>query len=136
MDNLSMCMTMLKITGNKLQFSSAGMPPVFLFRKETKVIEEHLLEGMPLGTMNNFPYELSEITLSEGDTLLMLSDGLPELQNNSSQLYGYKRVSSKFEEVAEKSSEEIISHLKDDGSRWVENNDPEDDVTFVVIKVK
>ena len=41
-----------------------------------------------------------------------------------------------FEEVADNSPEEIVTKLKDEGSRWVEDNDPDDDVTFVVIKVK
>jgi len=136
MENLSMCMTMLKITGNRLQMSAAGMPPIFIFRRESQLIEEHLLKGMPLGTMNNFPYELKEMKLSAGDTLMMLSDGLPELQNSEGELYGYKRVRNKFEEVAEKSPEEIVNYMKDDGSAWVNDEAPEDDVTFVVIKVK
>ncbi len=31
MEKLSMCMTMLKIMGNKVQMSAAGMPPVFIY---------------------------------------------------------------------------------------------------------
>jgi len=136
MQSLSMCLTMLKIKGAQLTMSAAGMPPVFIFRRESRLIEEHLMKGMPLGTMNNFPYEIKEMKLNSGDALLILSDGLPELQNNNGELYGYKRVRNKFEEVAEGTPEEIISCLKDDGSAWVNDEDPEDDVTFVVIKVK
>lgn len=136
MQTLSMCLTMLKIKGAQLTMSAAGMPPVFIFRRESRLIEEHLMKGMPLGTMNNFPYEIKEMNLNPGDALLILSDGLPELQNNNGELYGYKRVRNKFEEVAESSPEEIITSLKNDGSAWVNDEDPEDDVTFVVIKVK
>ena len=32
--------------------------------------------------------------------------------------------------------EQIISFLKNEGAAWVDNQDPDDDVTFVVIKVK
>ena len=38
--------------------------------------------------------------------------------------------------VAEKGPEEIINYLKDEGSSYVDHADPNDDVTFVVIKVK
>ena len=60
---LSMCMTMLKIKGNKMQISTAGMPPSFIFRRDTRVVEEHLFKAMPLGTMEKFPYEIKDTTL-------------------------------------------------------------------------
>ena len=52
------------------------------------------------------------------------------------ELFGYKRVRNLFEEVAEKNPENIINQLKNDESAWIKNADPDDDVTFVVIKVK
>ena len=134
--SLAMCMTMLKIQNNRLLMSSAGMPPVYLFRSKHKIIEEYLMEGMPLGTMDNFPYELKEVELIKGDTLLLMSDGFPELQNEHNEMFGYKRARNSFEEVAEKDPEQIIDYLKNEGSRWSNDKDPDDDVTFVVIKVK
>ena len=133
---MSMCMTMLKVKGNKLFMSSAGMPPSFIFRRDTRIVEEHLMQGMSLGTMDNFQYKIQDTTLNPGDTILLLTDGLPELQNAKGQIYGYKRVRNLFEEAAEKAPEDIINQLKNDGSAWVNEKDPEDDVTFVVIKVK
>jgi len=134
--SLAMCMTMLKIQNNKLLMSAAGMPPVYLFRNESRRMEEHLMKGMPLGTMENFPYELKEMELFKGDTLLLMSDGFPELQNEHNEAYGYKRARNSFEEVAEKEPDDIITYLKEEGSRWVNDREPEDDVTFVVIKIK
>ncbi len=134
--SLAMCMTMLKIQSNRLVMSAAGMPPVYLFRNEHKIIEEHLMEGMPLGTMDNFPYELKEMELFSGDTILLMSDGFPELNNQHSEMFGYKRAKNSFEEVAEKEPEKIIEYLKEEGNRWADNKDPDDDITFVVIKVK
>lgn len=134
--SLAMCMTMLKIQNNKLLMSSAGMPPVYQFRKKHKIIEEHLMEGMPLGTMDDFPYKLKKMELSAGDTILLMSDGFPELQNEQKEMYGYKRVRNSFEEVAEKEPDDIISYLKEEGTNWINGKEPDDDVTFVVIKIK
>ena len=136
MGKMSMCMTMLKIQDSRLKMSSAGMPPSFIFRRDTRIVEEHLMQGVPLGTMNKFSYKIIDTKLKPGDTILLLTDGLPELQNDNEELFGYKRVRNIFEEIAEKSPEEIINQLKEDGSDWVSDKDPEDDVTFVVIKVK
>ena len=132
----SMCLTMLKIKGNKMQMSTAGMPPSFIFRRDTRVVEEHLFKAMPLGTMMKFPYELKDTTLHPGDTILLMSDGLPELLNDKDEMYGYKKIRNGFEDVAEKAPEEIISFLKNEGKAWNNNQAPDDDVTFVVIKVK
>ncbi|MCB0283662.1 MAG: SpoIIE family protein phosphatase [Calditrichaeota bacterium] len=135
-DKLSMCMTMLKIQSDKLTMSVAGMPPAFIFRKDTRVVEEHLFQAMPLGTMEKFPYEIKDTILKPGDTILLLSDGLPELKNSVGEMYGYKNIRNNFEDVAEQAPEEIISFFKNEGSGWINNADPDDDVTFVVIKVK
>ncbi len=113
---LMMAFMMIKIKSNKLEISNAGMPPLFIYRKQSKVIEEILIKGMPLGAIKDFPYEIRKTEITAGDNLLLLSDGLPELQNEMNEHYGYTRVKESFEKAAKK--------------------EPDDDVTFVVIKIK
>ena len=94
------------------------------------------MKGMPLGTMNDFPYVLKDTELGKGDTILLMTDGFPELVNSKNETFGYKRARNLFEENAEGTPEDIITKLKDAGSEWVNDAEPNDDVTFVVIKVK
>lgn len=136
MEKLSMCMTMVKIMENKIQMSAAGMPPIFIYKRDSQIMEEHLIKGMPLGTFNDFPYSVVESDLNSGDTILLMSDGFPELMSPEKEMYGYKRTRNLFEELSAESPESIITKLKDAGSEWVNDADPDDDVTFVVIKVK
>ncbi|HSL90458.1 MAG TPA: PP2C family protein-serine/threonine phosphatase, partial [Ignavibacteriaceae bacterium] len=136
MHMLSMCLSILKIQGNKMQISAAGMPPALLYRSKTKTIEEIILKGMPLGAVQDFPYELRQTEIYSGDTVLLMSDGLPEMFNKDKELFGYERVNITYEKVADKNPEEIIQELKNDGSEWSQSEIPDDDVTFVVIKVK
>lgn len=135
-EQLSMCMTILKINGTELQLSSAGMPPVYIFRHNHKSIEEYLVEGMPLGTFNNFPYKIENTFLKKNDVILIMSDGFPELMNSKNELLGYKNAKRLFEEKAEEDPETIISFLKDACSDWLNDREADDDITFVVIKVK
>ena len=132
----SMCLTMLKISDHTLQISTAGMPPTYIYRSDSGKVDEYLFKGMPLGAMEKFPYELKETKLKAGDTILLLSDGLPELENSAAEIFGYNKVLSAFEELAQKSPEQIIDQLKNESASWVNNKAPDDDVTFVVIKVK
>ncbi len=133
---LSMCLMLLKIKGNELSVSSAAMPPALIYRKKNRAIEEIFMKGMPLGAMNNFPYTLKESHIEQGDTILLLTDGFPELTNDSNEMYGYDRTKTEFHSVGEKEPEEIVDHLKNSASQWVNGKEPDDDVTFVVIKVK
>jgi sigma-B regulation protein RsbU (phosphoserine phosphatase) len=133
---LMMAFIMLKIKSNKLEFANAGMPPLFIYRKQLKVVEEIIINGMPLGAIKDFPYEVKESEISTGDTILLLSDGLPELKNEKNEQYSYERVKQEFMSVAQNNSEEIVEHLKNSASGWSKGTEPEDDVTFVVIKVK
>jgi len=129
-------MTMLKIDNRQLKMSSAGMPPVYIYRRETDSVEEHQFEGMPLGTMNKFPYKVKETKLKTGDVILLLTDGFPELKNEKKEMYGYQKTRDSIMKVSRMDPEEIINHLKNEGSNWVNDKDPDDDVTFVVIKIK
>jgi sigma-B regulation protein RsbU (phosphoserine phosphatase) len=91
---------------------------------------------MPIGAMNHSQYTVSELSLNKDDVILLLSDGMPELQNNQNEMYGYNRIKERFKKVAGKNPQEIINYLKDESASWTKATDPDDDVTFVVIKVK
>jgi serine phosphatase RsbU (regulator of sigma subunit) len=133
---LMMAFSLLKIKENHIQFSSAGMPPMYIFRKESNIVEEINLKGMPLGAIRNFEYKLYETELNHGDCILLLSDGYPELSNDNDEQIGYERIKKQLLEISNRRSTEIVDYLKNWGSDWVNDKDPDDDVTFVVIKVK
>jgi hypothetical protein len=133
---LMMGFMMLKIKSNKLEFANAGMPPLFIYRKQSKEVEELMLNGMPLGAMRNFPYEIKELEISSDDTILLLSDGLPELKNEKHIQFGYEKVKNEFKSVAEKNPDEIVEHLKNSATQWINGIEPDDDVTLVVLKIK
>ncbi len=133
---LSMCLTLLKIEGNKLRISAAGMPPALIYRTAKKELEEILIKGMPLGATDHFPYEVRETELNGGDTLLLMSDGFPELFNDKKEMYGYDKAKKTFEEIAEYPAETIIDKLKSKTKEWTKGKAPDDDITFIVLKIR
>jgi serine phosphatase RsbU (regulator of sigma subunit) len=136
LDKMMMAFAMININSNKLQIANAGIPSIFIYRKKQNSVEEINLNGMPLGAIKNFPYETKELELAAGDTILLLSDGLPELKNAKEEQYGYAKVQEEFSLSAEKHPDEIVEHLKNSTSLWSNEIEPDDDVTFVVIKIK
>jgi serine phosphatase RsbU (regulator of sigma subunit) len=136
LDKMMMAFAMININSNKLQIANAGIPPIYIYRKRKNIVEEINLNGLPIGAMKNSRYDIYEGELAEGDTIILFSDGLPELTNDSNEIYGYDRTKTEFHCVGDKAPEEIVDHLKNSGSEWLNGKEPDDDVTFVVIKVK
>ncbi len=133
---LLMAFSLLKIRGNKVTMSSAGMPPIYWFRKNPGEIEEIMLKGMPLGAMKSFPYVFREEELHSGDVLLLLSDGLPEQKNAQGEMFDYARVQELLREVVEDGPEAIIRHLVQAGEGWMNGTPQDDDITMLALKIR
>ncbi len=133
---LYMAMTLTTLNGNKLTLAGAGMPPALIYRAEENLVEEILLEGMPLGGFIGAEREEASFDLQSGDTVLLMSDGLPEMLNPENEMLDYPKTKELFEEVADQSPEAIIEHLFKASTAWADGEPQADDITLVVIKVK
>ena len=133
---MMMSFTLLKIKGSQMLFSSAGMPPAYIFRSSTLKVEELNLGGMPLGGVQEFKYQVNKDMLNTGDTLLLMSDGLPELKNPDGGIFDYPRVEGVFRDVAGEAPQAIVDRLVDAGEIWRKSHIPDDDVTLMVIRAR
>ena len=131
-----MSFSFLKIDNKRLHITSAGMPPIYYHHKETNQLEEIIIEGMPLGAMKKAQYETTEKQLKTGDTILLLTDGLPEQMNEKDEMFDYPRVKKHFNDSLENSPVTIIEKLVEAGDSWMDGRNQDDDITFVVIRVK
>ena len=133
---LYMAMTLATLNGNKLTLAAAGMPPALIYRADENLVEEILLGGMPLGGFIGAEREEASSELQSGDTVLLMSDGLPEMLNPENEMLDYPKTKELFEEVADQSPKTIIDHLFKASVAWADGEPQADDITLVVIKVK
>jgi ketosteroid isomerase-like protein len=126
----------LRFENNSLLMSSAGMPPVYYHHKINNRTEEIIIQGLPLGALQSTSYKLVEKKLNAGDTILLLTDGLPEQMNSQKVIFDYSRVLKYFDEIADNPPQEIINRLVQKADGWMNGQQQTDDITFVVIKVK
>jgi ligand-binding sensor domain-containing protein/serine phosphatase RsbU (regulator of sigma subunit) len=131
---LYMALTLARFNGKNVSLSSAGMPPAYLHRKADGSIEEILLKAVPLGAMKSFPYSLYETSMEEGDTLLLITDGLPEQKNAGEEMFDYARIIDCFRGSIPEEPEEIIRRLVSEGDAWMEGVLQEDDITLMVVR--
>lgn len=133
---LFMAMTMVRVQGQQLRVSIAGMPPVLICRAPTGAVEEIAIRALPLGGVTNYQYRQQELTLAAGDVVVLMSDGLPERFNPRDEMLEFARIHQTLSAVAHQSTEEIIAALIRLGEEWSEGRPQDDDVTFVVLKIK
>jgi serine phosphatase RsbU (regulator of sigma subunit) len=132
---MAMGLCLVRLEGRSLVLSSAGMPPVLVHRRGDGQAEEIALQGMPLGGLAS-PYQERRLEIAPGDTVLLMTDGLPELTDAAGDPLGYPRVRSLFESLAGKLPEEIIAGLAAAAESWAAGQAPKDDITLVVIRLR
>ena len=133
---LKMALTMIRIDDRMVTLSSAGMPPLLVYHTARQELEEINCEGMPLGSLDKFPYQSKKLTLFRGDKIILMSDGFPERQNPDGAMLDYPAAYQTIFESSDKSPQELVEHLVQKGDEWAAGRPQDDDVTFVVIEVK
>jgi serine phosphatase RsbU (regulator of sigma subunit) len=131
---MAMGLAVARLRHGELVLSSAGMPPVLVYRGTSGRVEEIALQGMPLGGFA-FDYQERRLELTAGDAILMMTDGLPELANADGDPLGYPRVRALFEELGGRPPREILAGLNRAAEAWTAGEPPKDDVTLVAIRV-
>jgi serine phosphatase RsbU (regulator of sigma subunit) len=134
--SLFMAMTLVRLKGNRLQCSVAGMPPIMIYRAATRAIEEVPLHGAPLGGLSNYSYRQAETFLAAGDIVLLLSDGLPERFNDAGEMFSYERSKESLLANAHTKPQAVIDGLLRTSEDWAAGKVADDDMTFVVLKMK
>lgn len=133
---LFMAMTMVKVKGNLMTVSITGMPPVLVYRAASCVVEEIALKAIPLGSLTSYQYKQQELMIAPGDVIVLMSDGLPERFNVENEMLDYAATKQALAVAAHQPAQEIIDHFVTVGDEWSNGRPQDDDVTFVVLKVK
>jgi len=131
-----MAFNMARFWEDKVEFTSAAMPPVYHFHGETGGVDEILIEGLPLGSIKDETFTLKEFDFKKDDSLVFISDGLPEATNHAEEMLGYEAVMDCVKANGHQGAEEQKQALLDLGAAWLGGLRNQDDITIVVVKKK
>lgn len=99
--------------------------------KITELTETH---GMPLGLYPNRTYSQSEALLNPGDSIVLYSDGVTEMQNEDKMHFGNERFFEVLRENATLYPEKLIDEIENSLADFRGMAKQSDDVTIMVIK--
>jgi serine phosphatase RsbU (regulator of sigma subunit) len=131
-----MSLALLRYAAGAVRFAAAGMPPLLVHRVATGEVEEIALEAPPLGVTSERPYPELRSRVEPGDTLLMITDGLPERRNEHDELFGYEQLREAFEASVALEVAEIPGRLFAASDLWAGAAAQSDDMTAVVVRVR
>lgn len=133
---MAMALLLARFDDERLTVASAGMPPILVHRAAENRVEEVSLGATPLGTLG-VEYHQTEVAIARDDTVLLMSDGLPELQNANGLQLGYTAALDEFAAAATAATaNEVIARLEQSARRWHGDQPPNDDITFVVVRCR
>ncbi len=129
-----MALALARLEGRHLSCTVAGTPPLWIWRRADRKIEELAAAGPPLGAFRGHRHGAAETRLEDGDILLMMTDGLPEALNESDDMLGYEAVADRFRELAGGPLDDLVAGLFELAETWAEGRPPEDDISLVALR--
>lgn len=121
----------------KLSYVGAGHEHILVFRPKTGTVDVIRSGGIALGMVPDNSKLVQEIPLelTEGDTVLLYSDGITEAKNMNGEMFGLSRLQESFQRYsAQYNPEGVAQHIADDLGHFVQGHQPEDDMSLIIVK--
>ena len=131
-----MSLFLARIQNNQLQIVGAGMTPTLYYNSKLSKVEEIESSGPPIGGFPNFNYEINTYMLSHGDLIVLMSDGFAERLNNNKEIFGWDKGKELLVRMSDLSPNEIVKEFQIASDEWALDREQDDDITFVILKVK
>lgn len=122
-------------TGN-LKYCNAAHTASLVLSESGALNELNNSHGMPLGLYPNRIYPESETILKPGDSIILYSDGVTEMQDKEKQHYGSERFYEILKKSAGSDPKTTIRNIENDLEFFRGTTSQADDVTIMVIKLK
>jgi sigma-B regulation protein RsbU (phosphoserine phosphatase) len=90
--------------------------------------------GPPLGWFPEGSYESDEVSLSPGDLLLLMTDGLTEAFSAGREMFGRDRIIEVIRRTRDADSEQIVEEIFREVASFSEGTEQADDMTIIVMK--
>lgn len=137
----AMFMTMVLLSWNekekKMSYVGAGHEHILVYRSKTGECEAVMSGGVALGMVpdNSKLIKEIDISLNDGDYLVLFSDGITEAKNKEGEMFGLERLRRSVEEYASRYSADGVNyHIAQDLTAFMGGSPQEDDITLIVIK--
>jgi len=118
-----------------MNYVNAGHNPPLLFKKDTGTVISLEAKGIPLGITADLTIEESRIALSEGDVLVLYTDGVTEAINARKEVFGEVRLRTVIQTHLSLSAQDLLDTVQNELIAFAGTEPQYDDITLVIMKV-
>ncbi len=116
-----------------LRYANAGVPgPLHI---SARGCQELQLGGLPAGMFDQASYDLSSMRLDSGDSVLFLTDGLPEALNARGEDFGMDRLVEVCAQNRRESADTLLSRVFAAVEEFLDAHSQQDDMTAALLKL-
>lgn len=126
--------SILDIKTGVLTYCNAGHNPPHIIRKNGAVETMTKSHGMALGVMGDVTYKEDQITLNEGDTFFLYTDGVTEAECNDGSFYSDDRLITNVDKYRDLAASELINTIRSDITTFAAGCPQSDDITILAIR--
>lgn len=126
-------MGLLDLKSGKLTYVNAGHNPPMLKQNDDDFEFLKSPPGFVLAGLETIKYKQKELYLSEGDRLLLYTDGITEATDSDNTLYGEERLKNFMNSHRSLKPDEMLTGIKADIDRFVGEAPQFDDMTILML---
>lgn len=116
----------------EMEICNAGHCPPLLIRQDN--LEEIEATGLPLGLFYTSEYGARKLSLADGESLFLYTDGLHEAHDSLDMEYGQERLTKLVSECGALPPRRLLNHCLDDLSGFLSGALKTDDLTIMVLR--
>jgi sigma-B regulation protein RsbU (phosphoserine phosphatase) len=124
---------LLDVTNGQITYCNAGHDQPILLTSKSKLINLQT-GGIPLGVLPEFEYENTNVNITEGEILILYSDGITEAWNENQEEFGLERLINKLQTSKDLNAIDIIKSVINEIQSFIGEVPQMDDMTMMMIK--
>jgi sigma-B regulation protein RsbU (phosphoserine phosphatase) len=133
---VTMFMGLLDCSKATLWYVNCGHPPAVVRRAKSGDIENLNVGGMPLGIMVSDGYEAGKCRMAEGDSVVLVSDGVTEAFNRDGHMFEERRLVETVIASENLSAAETLEKVIEDVDGFSQGCEQADDLSVLVVSKK
>ena len=123
------------VTQLRVTYARAGFELPLWWHHDTTEVSFLEGDGLPLGIFPGNQYETHQVTLSEGDRLLLYTDGLTDTVNRAGERFGHDRLVELFQKYCNLSSKNLLNVIEHAVTQFRAGGELLDDIALALITV-
>jgi serine phosphatase RsbU (regulator of sigma subunit) len=126
----------LELEQQDLQIVNAGGIPPYI-RHTDGLVEWPRVSGFPLGygLGENSGYQSTKMTLSVGDLIILVSDGIVECKDQHNTMFSFNRLEQTIATGPGESAQAMLDYLTQEIAHFTEATELHDDCTIVILRL-